>query len=58
MAGVVFVTAMFTFKTLAYTRLREQIDLAVLCRELVGVVDDTVQPRHPTLWLRPSDQDV
>ena len=35
-------------------RLREQIDLDVLCRELVGVVDDTVQPRHATLWLRPT----
>lgn len=34
-------------------RLREQIDLDVLGRELVGVVDDTVQPRQATLWLRP-----
>ena len=38
-------------------RLREQIDLDVLCRELVGVVDDTVQPRHAALWLRPAADD-
>ena len=36
-------------------RLREQIDLDVLSRELVGVVDDTVAPRHASLWLRPSN---
>jgi hypothetical protein len=39
-------------------RLREQIDLDVLSRELVGVVDDTVAPRHASLWLRPSDHDA
>jgi len=39
-------------------RLREQIDLDVLSRELVGVVDDTVQPRHASIWLRPSNHDA
>jgi hypothetical protein len=39
-------------------RLREQIDLDVLSHELVGVVDDTVQPRHASLWLRPSNYDA
>ena len=39
-------------------RLREEIDLDVLCRELVGVVDDTVQPRHVALWLRPAADEV
>jgi hypothetical protein len=38
-------------------RLREQIDLDVLCRELVGVVDETVQPRRASLWLRPAGDD-
>jgi hypothetical protein len=33
-------------------RLREQIDLASLERELVGVVNDTMQPVHASLWLR------
>jgi hypothetical protein len=37
-------------------RLREEIDLDVLGRELVGVVDDTVQPRYATLWLRPPNK--
>lgn len=33
-------------------RLREQIDLASLERELVGVVNDTMQPAHASVWLR------
>jgi hypothetical protein len=37
-------------------RLREEIDLDVLGRELVGVVDETVQPRHASLWLRPPEK--
>ena len=38
-------------------RLREQVDLDALCGELIGVVDQTFQPRHATLWLRPSGND-
>jgi hypothetical protein len=35
--------------------LRTQIDLEALRRELLGVVDQTLQPRHTSLWLRESD---
>ena len=35
-------------------RLRDQIDLPVLERELLAVVGDTVQPVHASLWLRSS----
>jgi hypothetical protein len=33
-------------------RLREQVDLASLERELVGVVNDTMQPVYASVWLR------
>jgi hypothetical protein len=33
-------------------RLRDQVDLSALHRELLGVVDQTMQPTHATLWLR------
>ena len=36
------------------TRLRDQVDLDVLHRELLTVVDQTVQPTSTFLWLRPS----
>jgi hypothetical protein len=35
------------------TRLRDQVDLGALHAELLGVVDQTVQPTHAWLWLRP-----
>jgi hypothetical protein len=34
-------------------RLREEIDLDALCRELLQVVAGTVQPAHAGVWLRP-----
>jgi hypothetical protein len=34
-------------------RLREQVDLDTLSRELRGVVDQTMQPTRVSLWLRP-----
>lgn len=33
-------------------RLREQVDLDQLRGELIGVVDETIQPAHASLWLR------
>jgi hypothetical protein len=38
------------------TRLRDQVDLDTLSAELLGVVNQTMQPTRSSLWLRPSDQ--
>ena len=35
-------------------RLRDQVDLDVLNRELLAVVDRTMQPTQASLWLRPT----
>ncbi|HET6920672.1 MAG TPA: hypothetical protein VFI46_14580, partial [Jiangellaceae bacterium] len=35
-------------------RLRQQIDLDSLTGELLGVVEQTMQPTRVSLWLRPS----
>jgi hypothetical protein len=37
-------------------RLREQVDLDTLSTELLGVVDQTMQPTTVSLWLRPAPQ--
>ena len=37
-------------------RLREEIDLAALSKELLAVVDQTMEPTQATLWLRPSTE--
>jgi hypothetical protein len=35
-------------------RLRDQVDLDTLSVELLGVIDQTVQPASVSLWLRPA----
>jgi hypothetical protein len=35
-------------------RLRQQVDLDTLTPELLGVVEQTMQPTSVSLWLRPS----
>ena len=35
-------------------RLRDQVDLDTLTAEVLGVVDQTMQPTRASLWLRPQ----
>ncbi|HWD44467.1 MAG TPA: hypothetical protein VHM23_12305, partial [Actinomycetota bacterium] len=38
-------------------RLRDQVDLDALHRELLSVVDQTMQPTRTSLWLRPPPRE-
>jgi hypothetical protein len=43
-------------KTLATfgAKLRDETDLGSLSDDLLGVVNETMQPEHASLWLRPA----
>ena len=44
-------------KTLAQfgASLREDVELEMLTRNLMGVIEETIQPEHISLWMRPTD---
>lgn len=37
-----------------FTPLRQEVDLETLSAQLIGVVEETLQPEHVSVWLRES----
>ncbi len=37
---------------------RDEVDLQRLTEGLLDVVDETMQPTHVSLWLRPTEREV
>jgi hypothetical protein len=40
------------------TTIRDEVDLNQICSKLVAVVDETMQPEHVSLWLRPPNWEL
>jgi len=36
-------------------RLRDEVELESLTRDLTGVIERTMRPRHVSVWLKPGD---
>jgi hypothetical protein len=39
-------------------RLRNEVELDMLCNDVVGVAEETLQPAHVSLWLRKPERDL
>jgi two-component system NarL family sensor kinase len=57
-SGSLAVAALTLAAAAASQPLRDQVDLTALHAELLGVVDQTMQPTQASLWLRPPGRQV